>query len=427
MDTLHELFFAANGILPSLGLNKAEIKKRCHVELEKSFINPTTDFRAFEAVATFLFKLINPEAYKNACIEVIHPTRNRKEEAEWRKACKVFCGETNIPMPSFQIMKQPTGIEVFEYFNTLVDSIGVIQSEQMLMEDRGKIELEADEEMTFELFQEAERELAAEKENGKLLLEEEKQTKLDILQVSQEVENVRLPTENDRKELTEVTNRLQAIHDEAEQFAKSEDLLKITGRRFIAMEKNNLKEIINEGRDCEKIADDLINRQKSSLILTKHSDTVSCLERSVDELKKQKLGITVTHENTSGHVLPKRRDILSDLSNFLQETLDFDPKSDLNGRRTTTWKPIRRDTMAGVAILRSAVKATLREKTPPRCPSPTKRAREESIFVTEINDTDAEFNFFSQKNRANSTGFPGTVANEDDSVNFSDLDLSGIE
>lgn len=51
----------------------------------------------------------------------------------------------------------------------------------------------------------------------------------------------------------------------------------------------------------------------------------------------------------------------------------------------------------------------------------------EPIVETEIDDTDVEFNFFSQKNRANSTGFPGAAADADDSVNFSDLDLSGIE
>ena len=82
METLHEVFFGVDGILPSLGLNKTEIKKRCHVDLEKSFLEPTTDFRTFEAVATFLFKSISPKAYKNACIEIIHPTSNRKEEAE---------------------------------------------------------------------------------------------------------------------------------------------------------------------------------------------------------------------------------------------------------------------------------------------------------------------------------------------------------
>ena len=52
---------------------------------------------------------------------------------------------------------------------------------------------------------------------------------------------------------------------------------------------------------------------------------------------------------------------------------------------------------------------------------------EEPIIETEIDETDVEFNFFSQKNRANSTGFPGAAADADDSVNFSDLDLSGIE
>ena len=52
---------------------------------------------------------------------------------------------------------------------------------------------------------------------------------------------------------------------------------------------------------------------------------------------------------------------------------------------------------------------------------------EEPIIETEIDETDVEFNFFSQKNRANSTGFPGASADADDSVNFSDLDLSGIE
>ena len=82
METLHEIFFGADGILPSLGLNKTEIKKRCHVDLDKSFVDSTSDFRAFEAVGSFLFKLINPKAYKNACIEIIHPTSNRKEEAE---------------------------------------------------------------------------------------------------------------------------------------------------------------------------------------------------------------------------------------------------------------------------------------------------------------------------------------------------------
>ena len=49
------------------------------------------------------------------------------------------------------------------------------------------------------------------------------------------------------------------------------------------------------------------------------------------------------------------------------------------------------------------------------------------MVETEIDDTDVEFNFFSLQNRANSTGFPGVEANHDDSVDFSDLDLSGIE
>ena len=82
METLHEVFFGADGILPSLGMNKTEIKKRCHVDLNKSFVDSTSDFRAFEAVASFLFKLIDPKAYKNSCIEILHPTSNRKEEAE---------------------------------------------------------------------------------------------------------------------------------------------------------------------------------------------------------------------------------------------------------------------------------------------------------------------------------------------------------
>lgn len=159
-------------------------------------------------------------------------------------------------------MKQPIGVEVFEYFNTLVDSIGIIKSEKELLGGCSKMELEADEEITRELFHEAETKLAAEKENKRLLLEEEKQTKLDLLQVSQEAENVRLPTDNDREELIEVTNRLQIIHDKAENAAKSDVLLEQIGRRLIAMESNNFKEIINDARDCEQIADELINRQK---------------------------------------------------------------------------------------------------------------------------------------------------------------------
>ena len=77
----------------------------------------------------------------------------------------------------------------------------------------------------------------------------------------QEAENVRLPTDNERAELIVVTNRLQAIHDKAENAAKS-DLLEQVGRRLIAMESNNVKDIINDARDCEQIADELINRQK---------------------------------------------------------------------------------------------------------------------------------------------------------------------
>ena len=61
-------------------------------------------------------------------------------------------------------MKQPTGVEVFEYFNTLVDSIGAIKSEKVLLEGCSKIELEADEEITSELLREDEAKLAAEKE-----------------------------------------------------------------------------------------------------------------------------------------------------------------------------------------------------------------------------------------------------------------------
>ena len=63
-------------------------------------------------------------------------------------------------------------------------------------------------------------------------------------------------------ELIAVTNRLQAIHDKAENAAKSDVLLEQIGRRLIAMESNNFKEIINDARDCEQIADELINRQK---------------------------------------------------------------------------------------------------------------------------------------------------------------------
>lgn len=165
-------------------------------------------------------------------------------------------------MPSFRIMKQPAGVEVFEYFNTLVDSIGVIQSEKVLVEGCSKIEVEADEAITLEFLHDAEAKLAAEKENKRLLLEEEKQTKLDLLQVSQEAGNVRLPTDNDRAEFIEVRNRLQAIHDKAENAAKSDVLLEQIGRRLIAMELNNLKDIIGDARDCEQIADELINRQK---------------------------------------------------------------------------------------------------------------------------------------------------------------------
>ena len=90
METLHEVFFGVDGILPSLGLNKTEIKKRCHVDLDKSFLDSTSDFRAFEAVGSFLFKLINPKAYKNVCIEIIHPTSSRKEEAEVSKEAKSY-------------------------------------------------------------------------------------------------------------------------------------------------------------------------------------------------------------------------------------------------------------------------------------------------------------------------------------------------
>ena len=93
------------------------------------------------------------------------------------------------------------------------------------------------------------------------LAEEESQTKLDLLQVRQEAENVRLPTDNERAELIVVTNRLQAIHDKAENAAKS-DLLEQVGSRLIAMETNNVKDIINDARACEQIADELINRQK---------------------------------------------------------------------------------------------------------------------------------------------------------------------
>ena len=164
-------------------------------------------------------------------------------------------------MPSFRLMKQPTGVEVFEYFNTLVDSIGAIKSEKVLLEGCSKIELEADEEITSELLREAEAKLAAEKEYERSFAEEESQTKLDLLQVRQEAENVRLPTDNERAELIVVTNRLQAIHDKAENAAKS-DLLEQVGSRLIAMESNNLKDIINDARDCEQIADELINRQK---------------------------------------------------------------------------------------------------------------------------------------------------------------------
>ena len=159
-------------------------------------------------------------------------------------------------------MKQPTGVEVFEYFNTLVDSIGVIQSEKVLVEGCSKIELEADEAITLEFLLDAEAKLAAEKENKRLRIEEEKQTKMDLLQVSQEAENVRLPTDNDRAEFIEVKNRLQAIHDKAENAAKSDVLLKQIGSRLIAMESNNLNNIITDARDCEQIADGLINRQK---------------------------------------------------------------------------------------------------------------------------------------------------------------------
>lgn len=159
-------------------------------------------------------------------------------------------------------MKQPAGVEVFEYFNTLVDSVGVIQSEKVLVKGCSKIEVEADEAITLEFLHDAEAKLAAEKENKTLLVEEEKQTKLDLLQVSQEAENVRLPTDNDRAEFIEVRNRLQAIHDKAENAANSDVLLEQIGRRLIAMESNNLKDIISDARDCEQIADELINRQK---------------------------------------------------------------------------------------------------------------------------------------------------------------------
>ena len=72
--------------------------------------------------------------------------------------------------------------------------------------------------------------------------------------------------------------------------------------------------------------------------------------------------------------------VLSELSNLLQETLEFDPKSDMSGRRTTTWKPVSRHTMAEVEMLKVRTKP-VREKTPPRCPSPTKRARGNAIFL----------------------------------------------
>ena len=262
METLHEMFFGGDGILPSLGLNKVEIKKRCCVDLDKCFIDPTTDFRAFEAVVSFLFKEINPKIYKKSCIEQLHPTTNRKEEAEWRKACKVFCEEVNIPMPTFQIMKQPIGMEVFEYFKTLVDSLTAIQSEKKFLEGYSKDELDADAETTQALLDEVQAELVAEKDIEKMILEEEKQTKLDLLQVSQEAENARVPSDNDRSELIDVTNRLQAIHDKAGQAAESCQFLEGTTRRLVALKSNNLKDIINDGRDCEQIADELINKQK---------------------------------------------------------------------------------------------------------------------------------------------------------------------
>jgi len=431
METLHEMFFGDDGIFPSIGLNKTEIKKRCRVDLDKSFIDPSTEVRAFEAVVSFLFKKINPKVFKSSCIELLHPTSNAKEEREWRKACKVFCDEVNIPMPSFQIMKQPIGIEVFEYFNTLVDSMGAIQNEMKSLEGLSKAELEADEEMTLELLGEAKADLAAEEENEKLLLDEEKQTKVYLLQASQEAENARLPTDNDSAELIAITNRLQNIHDKAGQVAETVQLLEgndTTTRRLIAMESNSLNEIINDGRDCENIVEELVNQQKSGLMLTKHNDAISSLQEKVDQFEITKQDLSADYKAARGRTrLPKRREILSELSNSLQETLDFDPKTDMNNRRTTTWKPIRRDTMAGVEIVKARSQSIpLREKTPPRCPSPTKRARGETIAEPEIDDTD-EFNFFSLKNHANSTGLPGTAANQDDSVDFSDLDLSGIE
>lgn len=168
-------------------------------------------------------------------------------------------------MPSFQIMKQPIGIEVFEYFNTLVDSMGAIQNEMKLLEGLSKAELEADEEMTLELLGEAKADLAAEEENEKLLLDEEKQTKVYLLQASQEAENARLPTDNDSAELIAITNRLQNIHDKAGQVAETVQLLEgndTTTRRLIAMESNSLNEIINDGRDCENIVEELVNQQK---------------------------------------------------------------------------------------------------------------------------------------------------------------------
>ena len=72
----------------------------------------------------------------------------------------------------------------------------------------------------------------------------------------------------------------------------------------------------------------------------------------------------------------------------MQETLDFDPKLSAKGRRTTAmWQPVRRDTMATAEMMIAENgPRVVREKTPPRCPSPTKRIRGKNLLYDYYED-----------------------------------------
>ena len=144
-------------------------------------------------------------------------------------------------------MKNPVGHEVFEYFNNLVCELDDIRSQRANLMDKNSIQLEVEETITEQVIKEAQDCLVSNIEKEKQLEEEEKETNHEMLEARQETERVEYPSDEDERQMRQLTNQLQAIHDKADNAAASYELINNNGvRHLVDLKSNKIKEMIED-------------------------------------------------------------------------------------------------------------------------------------------------------------------------------------